>query len=68
MINLHNGDCLDVLKTIPDNSVNLVLTDPPYNIGKADWDKIKNYVEWFGNIIKECERVLKDNGTLYFFS
>lgn len=29
---LYNGDCLEVLKSIPDDSVNLVLTDPPYNI------------------------------------
>ena len=32
------GDCLDVMKHIPDKSVDLVLTDPPYGIGKADWD------------------------------
>ena len=64
---LYNGDCLEVMKNIPDKSINLILTDPPYNIGKADWDKIENYVEWFGKILKECERILKDNGTLYFF-
>lgn len=29
---LYNGDCLEVMKNIPDDSVNLVLTDPPYNI------------------------------------
>lgn len=29
---LYNGDCLETLKSIPDDSVNLVLTDPPYNI------------------------------------
>lgn len=29
---LYNGDCLEVMKSIPDDSVNLVLTDPPYNI------------------------------------
>ncbi len=29
---LYNGDCLEMLKKIPDDSVNLVLTDPPYNI------------------------------------
>lgn len=29
---LYNGDCLEVTKSIPDDSVNLVLTDPPYNI------------------------------------
>ncbi len=34
-IDLHNGDCLEPMKDIPDGSVDLVLTDPPYNIGKA---------------------------------
>ena len=67
MINLHNGDCLEVLKTIPDKSVNLVLTDPPYNIKKADWDNIPDYINWCGKWLLECQRVLKDNGTLYFF-
>ena len=28
---LYNGDCIEVMKSIPDDSVNLVLTDPPYN-------------------------------------
>lgn len=32
MINLQRGDCLELLKTIPDNSVDLVLTDPPYDV------------------------------------
>lgn len=67
MMKLYNGDCIEKLKGLPDKSINLIVTDPPYNIGKADWDKIKNYVEWCGVWLKECERVLKDNGTLYFF-
>lgn len=61
------ADCLDVLKSMPDKSVDLVLTDPPYNIGKADWDKIPNYVQWCGDWILECQRVLKDNGSFYFW-
>lgn len=64
------GDCLEVMKDIPDKSVDLVLTDPPYNISKAEWDKWKrkeDYIEWMGQIFKECERLLKDNGSFYFF-
>lgn len=64
---LLKGDCIELLKTLPDKSVNLVLTDPPYNISKADWDKIPNYVEWCGKWILETQRVLKDNGSFYFF-
>ena len=55
------------MKQIPDGSVDLVLTDPPYNIGKAKWDKIPDYINWCGKWIKECERVLKDNGSFYFW-
>ena len=36
MIDLHLGDCLEVMKQIPDKSVDLVLTDPPYNIARKN--------------------------------
>jgi site-specific DNA-methyltransferase (adenine-specific) len=55
------------MKDIPDNSINLVVMDPPYNIGKDHWDKIDNYVGWMGKVFIELERVLKDNGSMYFF-
>ena len=61
------GDCLKEMKNIPDNSVDLIVTDPPYNIKKASWDNIKDYEEWCLNWILECQRVLKDNGSFYFF-
>jgi DNA modification methylase len=64
---LYQGDCLEEMSKMPDKSVDLVLTDPPYNIGKAKWDKIPNYIEWCGKWFKECERLLKDNGSFYFW-
>ena len=70
MIKLINGDCLEALKNIEDKSVNLILIDPPYNIKKAKWDSWKTteaYVEFMGKVFKELERVLKDNGSFYFF-
>lgn len=66
-INLLHGDCLELMKDIPDKSVDLILTDPPYNIGKAKWDKIPNYIEWCGKWFIECQRVLKDNGSFYWW-
>ena len=66
-INLIQGDCLEVLKTLPDGSIDLIITDPPYNIGKAEWDKIDNYVDWCGEWILESQRVLKSTGSFYFF-
>ncbi len=70
MIKLINGDCLEELKKIKNNSVNLVLIDPPYNIGKDTWDKWKTvelYVEFLEKVFLELQRVLKDNGSFYFF-
>jgi DNA modification methylase len=64
---LYNGDCLEVMKNIADNSIDCIITDPPYNIGKAKWDKIDNYIEWMGTVFLECQRVLKENGSFYFF-
>ena len=64
---LMHGDCLELMKQIPDKSIDLVLTDPPYNIGKAKWDKIPNYIEWCGKWFIECQRVLKDNGSFYWW-
>lgn len=69
-IELFQGDCLEIIKNIPDKSVDMILTDPPYNINKAKWDKwksIEEYVEWCSKWIKECERVLKNSGSFYFF-
>lgn len=67
---IYNEDCLVKLKDIGDKSIDLVLIDPPYNIGKDKWDKWKtvdDYVDFMGQVFKECERVLKDNGSFYFF-
>jgi len=64
-ITIYHGDCREILPYLP--KVDLVLTDPPYNIGKAKWDKIPNYIEWCGKWFIECQRVLKDNGSFYWW-
>ena len=64
--NVIEGDCLEKLKTLEDNSINLIVTSPPYadqrknTYGGITPDK---YVEWFLPIAKELLRVLKENGT-----
>ena len=67
MNEIYNMDCIEGMKQLPDKSVNLIVADPPYNIGIAKWDKIHNYVDWCGLWFKECERLLKDNGSFYFW-
>lgn len=67
---LYRGDCLEVMKNISDKSIDLVLIDPPYNIGKDKWDKwdtVEDYVGFMGDVFLEIQRVLKDNGSFYFF-
>lgn len=65
---LHNGDCLEVLKTLPDSSVDSIVTDPPAGInfmGK-NWDKDKGgrnaWIAWMTLVAAECLRVLKPGG------
>lgn len=65
---LYNLDVLDFLKTLPNESVDLIFADPPYNIKKAEWDTFSNqkeYVEWSMNWIRQAHRVLKKTGSLY---
>jgi len=63
---LFNGDCIDLLNKIPSNFVRLVVTSPPYNIGKP-YEKrldIDVYLSQQRSIIKECIRVLTPDGSL----
>lgn len=64
---VHCADCLDFMRDMPDGCVDLIILDPPYNIGKDVWDKIDNYIEWLMGNMQAYRRVLKDNGSLYLF-
>lgn len=67
---IYHGDCMELLKKIPDESVDLIISDPPYNIGIAEWDykkSVKDYLDWLNPIIEEYFRVLRKNGSLYIF-
>jgi len=68
--NLQNKDCLEFLKEIPDNSIDLVNVDPPYfEIVKNDWDNQwkseQEYLDWCKEWTEECFRVLKPNRCFY---
>jgi len=78
MIDLHLGDCLEVMKQIPDKSVDLVLTDPPYNIARennfstmgrtgidfGEWDKGFDLFSY----IDQVSRVLNKDGSFVVFN
>ena len=63
MINLLHGDCLELMKTIPDKSVDMVLTDPPYGTTACKWDVIIPFEPMW----KELKRITKDNGAICLF-
>jgi hypothetical protein len=70
LINLINDDCLSYLATLPDESIDLVVTDPPYyKIVSDKWDhqwKVESeYLAWCRHWTEECVRVLKPGGCLY---
>lgn len=60
-------DCLELLRGIPDGSIQLVICDPPYNISVAAWDDRAQYVVWAGHWLSEVERVLAPSGNLVIF-
>lgn len=72
------GDCLEEMRKIPDQSVDLIFTSPPYNLGnghhtgtkrhKAYDDNMpeKEYQEWQVKVLNECFRILKDSGSMFY--
>ncbi len=73
---LFDGDCLEVLPTIADESINTVFADPPFNIGKTYGSGTKvddrrpelEYVEWCKAWINECARTLKPGGSFFLYN
>ena len=63
---LYEGGCLDLLSQIPDGFVKLVVTSPPYNLGKPYEDRLDldDYLAQQNQVIRECVRVLDDKGSI----
>ena len=59
---IYNDDCFDVLAMLPDNSVNAILTDPPYGTTKNKWDNAFDIAKWW----QACERVITKDGAIVF--
>jgi site-specific DNA-methyltransferase (adenine-specific) len=69
---LYVMDVLEGLKKLPSNSAQIIIIDPPYNIGKnfgnnGDKRELEDYVEWAQKWLKECIRILKPNGTMFIY-
>jgi site-specific DNA-methyltransferase (adenine-specific) len=68
----HLIDVVDGLKKIEDNSVDIVISDPPYNIGKdfglcKDKMELNQYLSWCDSWIEQCTRILKPSGTFFIY-
>ncbi len=71
-VTLVHADCLTYLQTMPDNSVDLILTDPPYfqvkrNAWDNQWPDVASYLAWLDEVLMQLWRVLKPSGSLYLF-
>ncbi len=70
---VYNGDVMDVLKDLPDNSVDMIFGDPDYNVGiKYNENnytrKFEDYINWYIELTKESMRVLKKDGNLFMMN
>jgi site-specific DNA-methyltransferase (adenine-specific) len=69
---IYNEDCIVGMTKIKNESVDIIICDPPYNIGKdfgndSDKQKMDDYLLWCDSWISECLRILKPQGTLYIY-
>lgn len=71
-IDLRCGDAIELLKTLEDESIDLIIADPPYNLGKDygnnhDLKGFSEYIEFTKKWLTETKRVLKPSGSIYVF-
>lgn len=64
MIDIKQGDCLELMKDIPDESIDMILCDLPYGTTKNKWDSVIP----LNKLWKSYERIIKDNGAIVLFS
>jgi site-specific DNA-methyltransferase (adenine-specific) len=67
---IHNMDCLEGMRQLDDDSIDIIVTSPPYNIGKKyngynDVRPRQEYLAWMGEVAKESKRILKQTGSFF---
>jgi adenine-specific DNA-methyltransferase len=72
-VKLYCGNCMEVMAGIPDNSIDLIATDPPYYKVKGEWwdrqwDTPAAFLAWIGDLCDQWQRILRPNGSLYVFA
>jgi site-specific DNA-methyltransferase (adenine-specific) len=66
------GDCIELMKLLPDGCANLIVADPPYNLSKdfGAWKETERKAEWLPwckRWLNECERILAPNGSIFVY-
>jgi len=69
---IYTQDCIAGIKALPEGSIDIIIADPPYNIGKdfgndSDKQPLGAYIEWVKLWLAECLRVLKPAGTMFIY-
>jgi site-specific DNA-methyltransferase (adenine-specific) len=69
---IYNEDCIIGMKKLPNECADIIIADPPYNIGKcfgndSDKQEMIDYIKWCNEWIDECLRILKKDGTMYIY-
>jgi DNA modification methylase len=69
---IYEGDCVKLLRSLPDGCAQLVIADPPYNLGPkfgvaTEWLRDPNWLIWCSQWLSECQRVLADDGNLFVY-
>lgn len=64
---VYQGDCLDLINQVDDESIDLIVCDGPFGVTENTWDKVADIQEYNLNLIKIFSRVLKKGGALYLF-
>lgn len=71
---LYQGDCIEIMSNLSDNSIDLIFADPPFNLDKLypskidDNLKILEYIAWTEKWLSECIRILKPGGSFFFWN
>lgn len=71
---LFKGDCLDIMNSIPNESVDLIFADPPFNLNKVYGDGINDYIseeeyiQWTEKWVLECLRILSPGGAIFIYN
>ena len=71
---LYNGDCIEIMKAMPESCADLVFADPPFNLGKTydpgidDNMTMSKYINWTYEWLDQCVRILKPGGRIFVYN